>query len=48
MKNNSVEFMYEESCYKGSTSKYEKPNSNINISKIPHLTFDMLCFLIEK
>ena len=40
--------MYEESCYKSSTSKYEKLNSNINISNILHLPFDMLCFLLEK
>ena len=47
MKINAVEFMYEKLCYKISTSKYEKSNSNINISKISHLHFDMLCFLIE-
>ena len=29
------------------TIKNEKPNSNINISRIPHLTFDMLCYLLE-
>ena len=39
--------MYEKSCYKSSTSKYEKSNSNINISKILHLHFDMLCYLPE-
>ena len=37
--------MYEESCYKISTSKYEKSNTNINISKILHLPFDMLCVI---
>ena len=47
MRTNSVEFMYEELCYKSSTSKYEKSNSNINISNISHLTFDMLCFSLE-
>ena len=35
------------SCYKSSTSKYEKSNSNINISEIMHLPFDTLCYLIE-
>ena len=29
---NAVEFMYVESCYKSSTSKYEKSNSNIKIN----------------
>ena len=48
MKINAVEFMYEELCYKSSTSKYENSNSNINISNISHLPFDMLCFLLEK
>ena len=47
MKIDTVEFMYEELCYKRSTSKYEKSNSNINISKISHLPFDMLCFSLE-
>ena len=27
--------------------KYEKSNSNINISNIVHLPFDMLCYLLE-
>ena len=40
--------MYEESCHKSSTSKYEKSNSNINISKISHLPFDMLCVFTWK
>ena len=40
-------FMFEKLCYKSSTSKYEKSNSNFNISKISHLTFDMLCYLFE-
>ena len=48
MKINAVKFMYEELCYKSSTSKYEKSNSNINISNISHLTFDMLFFSLEK
>ena len=47
MKINVVEFMYVVSCYKSSTSKYKKSNSNINISKISHLPFDMLCFSLE-
>ena len=44
---NAVEFVYVELCYKSSTSKYKKPNSNINISKIYHLPFDMLCFKLK-
>ena len=40
-------FMYEKSCYKSSTSKYEKLNSNINIPNISHLPFGMLCYLLE-
>ena len=40
-------FMYEKSCYKTSTSKYENLNSNFNISKISHLPFDMLHYLLE-
>ena len=44
MKINAVKFVYVESCYKSSTSKYEKSNSNINITKISHLPFDMLFF----
>ena len=39
--------MYEKSCYKSSTSKYEKSNSNINMNNISHLPFDMLCYLLE-
>ena len=35
-------------CVKKSlTSKYEKSNSNINISRILPLPFDMLCYLLE-
>ena len=48
MKINAVEFMYVELCYKSSTSKYEKPNSNINIPKISHSPFDMLCVFTWK
>ena len=40
-------FIYEKLCYKSSTPKYKKLNSNINIYKIMHLTFDMLCYLLE-
>ena len=40
-------FMYEKLCYKISTSKYEILNRNINISKIWHLPFDILCYLLE-
>ena len=39
--------MYEKLCYKSSTSKYEKSNSNIIISNIMHLIFDMLCNSVE-
>ena len=48
MKINAVAFMYVESCYKSLTSKYQKSNSDINISKIYRLPFDMLCFSLEK
>ena len=41
------EFMHKKSCYKSSTSKCEKSISNINISKISPLTFDMLWYLLE-
>ena len=40
-------FMYKKSCYKSSTSKNEKSNSNINIHKILHSPFDILCYLLE-
>ena len=39
--------MYEKLCYKSLTSKYEKPNSNFNISKILNLPFDILRYLLE-
>ena len=39
--------MYEKLFYKSYTSKNEKLNSNINISNIMHLPFDMLCYLTE-
>ena len=44
---NAVEFMYVELCYKSSTSKYKKSNSNIKISKISQLPFGMLCLSLE-
>ena len=47
MKINAVEFMYEESCYNSPTSKYKKSNSNINISKISHLPFDIFVFHLK-
>ena len=47
MKITVVEFVYVEFCYKNPTSKYEKSNSDINISKMLHLPFDMLCYLLE-
>ena len=40
-------FVYEKPCYKSSTSKYEKSNSNINTYRISYLPFDMLCYLLE-
>ena len=40
-------FMYENLCYKSSTSKYEKMNSNIIISDKMHLPFYILCYLLE-
>ena len=40
-------YMDDKLCCKISTSKYEKSNSIINISKISPLTFDMLCYLLE-
>ena len=48
MKINAVEFMYEKSCYKSLTSKYEKPNSNINIFKTSHLPLICCVFSLEK
>ena len=42
-----IKIMYEKLGYNSSTSKYEKLNSNINISKILHLPFDILCYLLE-
>ena len=39
--------MHIESCYKSSTSKYEKSNININISKISHFPFDMFFFHLK-
>ena len=41
-------FMYVKSCYKISTFKNDESNSNINICKILHLPFDMLCYFIER
>ena len=41
------ESMHWKLCYKSSTLKYENANSNINISKIMHLPFAMLCYLLE-
>ena len=40
-------FMYEKLCYKSSTYKYDKSNSNINISKIVYINFDVLYYLLE-
>ena len=41
MKVNEVEIVYVELCCNISISKYEKPKSNIKISKISYLPFDM-------
>ena len=48
MKINAVNFVYVKLSYKSSTSIYEKSNSNIDIFKISHLPFNMLCFSLEK
>ena len=48
MKINAVKIVCVESSYKSSASKYEKSNSNINISKISHLPFDMFCFHLKR
>ena len=48
MKINAVEIMYVESCYNISISKYERSKSNIKISNIYHLPFDIFCFSIQK
>ena len=40
-------FMYQKLCYKSSTLKNGKSNSNVNIPKILHLPFDMLYYSIE-
>ena len=39
--------MNEKLCYKGSTFKNEKSNSNVNTYKIYHLPFGMLFYSIE-
>ena len=39
--------MYEKMCYKSSTLKDDKSNSNVNIYKILHLPFDMLFYSID-
>ena len=41
-------FMYEKLCYKSSTLKNEKSNSNINISKISHLLFWYVVLFTQK
>ena len=48
MKINAVQFVCVKSSYQSLTSKYEKSNSNINISKISHLPFDVLCVHLKK
>ena len=45
---NVVEFMYVKLCYKSSTSKFEKSNSNINIFKILHYLLIFIFFSPEK
>ena len=47
MKINAVENMYVESCHNISISKYEKSKSNIKISRISHLPFDMFFFHLK-
>ena len=47
MKINAVEFLYVESCYNISISKYEKSKGSIKISKLSHLPFDIFSFLIK-
>ena len=44
MKINAVQFVYVKYYYKSLIPKYEKPNSNINISKISNLPFDVIFF----
>ena len=39
--------MYEKSCYKSSTLKDERSELNVNIFKILHLPFDMLCYSLK-
>ena len=47
LKINVVKILYVESCYKHFTSKYRKLNCNINISNIPDLPFDVMCFHLK-
>ena len=39
--------MYVKPCCKSSTLRNDESNSNINIFKILHLPFDILCYFIE-
>ena len=48
MKINAVQFVYVKYSYKSLTSKYEKLNLNINISKISDLPFDVMCVFTWK
>ena len=44
---NTVEIMFVESLYNISIPKYEKSISNIKISKISNLPFDLFCFSLK-
>ena len=48
MKINAVQFVYVSFSLKTLTPKYEKLNLHINIFKISDLTFDVMCFSLEK
>ena len=47
MRINAVKIMYVRSCYNISISEYEKSKSNIKISKVSHLNFDIF-FSLKK
>ena len=48
MKINALQFVYVKFSYKKLTSKYEKSNCNINISKIYDLPFNIMCVFTWK
>ena len=45
---NAAQCVYVELCYKAFTPKYKKSNYNIDISNVSDLTFDGMCFSLEK